>query len=256
MQKSNFYLLLLPLFLFLASCSDHFYSTASPNIFLPKEKNCHQITASYGTDGVALSGGTAVTNHFMMTLNARYNRRLKNYYINYPYYPEPIGYVADHSSGEAEMGMGYFNSLGQNKQLRFSVQGGINLGVASDVSRPGSFYTDLAGAYYNVFCQPSIGFVRKHFEFAFSGKLSLGHMTFVDLDPFDFYDNGFGSTLATLETATRISYGFEKWKLFLQFSGITGNANFERLSSLQSKGYETISPLNLSIGIKKTFGAQ
>ena len=109
MQKSNFYLLLLPLLLFLASCSDHFYSTSSPNIFLPKEKNCHQITASYGTDGVALSGGTAVTNHFMMTLNARYNRRVKSNYVNFPYYPfltEPIGYVADHSAGEAEMGLG------------------------------------------------------------------------------------------------------------------------------------------------------
>ena len=255
MQKSNFYLLLLPLLLFLASCSDHFYSTSSPNIFLPKEKNCHQITASYGTDGVALSGGTAVTNHFMMTVNGRYNQRVKSYYFKTPYYSDPIGYVADHSSAEAELGMGYFNSFGPGKQLRFSVQGGFNLGIASDVTRSSSYYTDLVGPYYNVFCQPSLGLVRKHFEFAVSGKLSLGQMTYIDLDPFNYYGEGIGRTLATLETVTRISYGFEKWKLFLQFSSITGNSNFDRLNLLQSVGSESILPINASIGIKKTFGA-
>jgi hypothetical protein len=257
MQKSNFYLLLLPLFLFLASCSDHFYSTASPNIFLPKEKNCHQITASYGTDGVALSGGTAITNHFMMTLNARYNRRVKSNYVIFPYYPfltEPIGYVADHSAGEAEMGLGYFNSFGTSKQGRYSIQGGVNLGVAEDIARDESYYYDIFGPYFNVFIQPSFGFVSKHFELGVTAKLSLGKMGTGTLEPY-IKDKGNGINLASFESATRISYGFEKWKMFLQLSTITGNSNFDQVRLLQSGDFAFAFPINASIGIKKTFGA-
>ena len=258
MQKSNFYLLLLPLLACLASCSDHFYSTASPNIFLPKEKNCHQITASYGTDGVALSGGTALTNHFMMTLNARYNRRVKSNYVNFPYYPfftEPIGYVADHSAGEAEMGLGYFNSFGTRKQGRYSIQGGVNLGVAEDIARDESYYYDIFGPYFNVFIQPSFGFVSKHIELGVSAKLSLGAMSNSSLAPYIYEGKKGHLNLASFESATRISYGFEKWKLFLQLSTITGNSNFDQVRLLQSGDFAFAFPINASIGIKKTFGA-
>jgi hypothetical protein len=164
------------------------------------------------------------------------------------------GYVADHSAGEAELGMGYFNSFGPNKQVRFSVQGGINLGVADDVTRSNSYYIDLFGPYYNVFCQPSLGLVRKHFELAVSGKLSLGQMASGGLDPSDY--NETAVNLMSFESATRISYGFEKWKLFFQFSTITGNPNFDRVRLLQSEGNDYALPFNASIGIKKTFGAQ
>ncbi len=251
MQKSNFYLLLLPLLLFLASCSNQFYSTASPNIFLPKEKNCHQITASYGTDGVALSGGTALTNHFMMTLNARYSRRAKYYYYDF----DPTGYLADNNTAEAELGMGYFSSFGINKQGRFSIQGGVNLGVTDDITPIISNYYDITGPYFNVFVQPSFGFVRKRFEFGVSSKLSLGAMSNSELEPYFYEGNKSTLSLVTFESALRISYGFEKWKLFLQYSSISGNPNYRALSSIQNLGYESLIDTNLSIGIKKTFGA-
>lgn len=157
---------------FLASCSPLYYAPNAPNVPLFKEKNEIIAAASFSSgdeiNSVQVQTAYAVDSMLAIQLNGLFSIRDGNFYGTY-----------------AEGTFGYFNNISNNWIL--STYFGLGAGnVFREYQTPYCSTTTRAeqgfkANFFKIFLQPSIGYKRRYFEFAFTYKLSILNFTSVSL---------------------------------------------------------------------------
>ncbi|RAJ10844.1 hypothetical protein LX64_00451 [Chitinophaga skermanii] len=179
----------------LAACSSptHVFVANTPNVPLLKEKN--EFKGSVSTRNAAAA--YAITDHIAVSANAQYlwgfrSGDRKDYYDDV--------YLKDYDSrGHGfEGAIGYFTAFGHKKLMVFDVYAGVGTGYGKTYEK--TFYESpqdntvkkdylLETKYSKVFIQPSIGFVHRAVEIAFSPRFQVVNFYGAKAGRAAFYEN-------------------------------------------------------------------
>ena len=157
MNTHKLHLYLGSVLLLLSSCAS-LYVPNTVNSPLLTEKKETAINLSYGMNGFDLQGAYAMTNHIGLMVNTSASPLLN-----------PNG-KSFHGHLFAEAGLGCMFQFGESGVFDFYTGGGYgNIKSKSNVVLDGKSNIDEAeGNGYRYFIQPSIGFKKSNFQFAFS----------------------------------------------------------------------------------------
>lgn len=173
----------------LQACVPMYYAPNAHNVPLLKEKHELRInaglTAVEDASGPEIQAAYAITDHLGLMIQGAY---LKG--GNYDTSWEGEGKIA-------EIGMGYFKSLGNN--MVAEVYGGAGFATITNQR-----YEAFDLRFAKPFIQPTFGFNSKYFEFAFSPKIALVHYKepLILAEEYVIDANGIGNYITTKQQQT------------------------------------------------------
>lgn len=162
-----------------------------------------------------------------------------------------------------ELGLGYFQNLGEAKKGLFQFYGGVGAGHASNkiINYANAPYVNAN--YANAFIQPGIAFTDKYFDFSFDVRANFVQMFNVNgylYTQFEWWNTDFVLSKDTafnfmnIEPAITFRVGDNRLKGFFQLGAIIPVYNAENYFAVNSASYLLLPLIKTSIGVNYTIG--
>lgn len=219
----------------LTSCSPTIYNANSLNVPLLSRKGNTKLslgTAFRGGDDFTLyntnlQAAYAVSDHLGVMANGMYHDFKRTYT---PFF-SGTSRTDRHKEGFVEAGMGYYSSIGDSSRWRWDCYGGFGVGRTRETDPDNTNTLILTSPYQRIFVQPSIGFVSKYFEVAFSARASylfVGEINWAGDDTDGKIVKG-----ALFEPCVTLRAGGRSVKPFFQYSWLLFNDQLDPVIGLE-----------------------
>lgn len=224
---------------------------------LLKEKGELNASASLGLSGCGLynlQGAYALSNHAGIMLNGMYHNRIRK---------------SDDTSVErlnmifGEIGTGYFNTFGKEKNGLVQCYSGGGYGYTSDrIDAADQTYPEVNTQYFNVFIQPGVAFINKNLEVAFDVRANYVRLFNIHAylyDQFEFwntdfqYFSGISLDFMNLEPNITIKLGNEKFKTILNTALTIPTIHPKSYFDINTSSMLIFPLIKFSVGINYTF---
>jgi hypothetical protein len=221
---------------------------------LLKEKGEANASASVGLSGNGLfnvQAAYAVSNHAAILIDGMYHNRQKG---------DDKSSVEKLTIFSGEVGAGYFNTMGTNRNTLFQCYAGGGYGTSTDkIENSDQTYPEVSARYFNVFVQPGVALITKdNLELAFDVRANYVHMYDINAflyDQFDWWNTDFqyyaDTTLnfVNMEPTVTIRIGGKNLKGTFQLGTILPAINSEAYYDVNTVSRLGISLVKIYLGL-------
>jgi hypothetical protein len=256
-MKSIVQILLFGIFFICTACVT-LYKPNAINSPLLHEKGELNTTASVGLSGIGLfnaQAAYALTNHTAVMVDGMYHNRRTG---------SSDSSVEKLNMFFGEAGIGYFNTIGNDKKGLFQCYGGVGYGNSNDkIGSSRALYPEVSAKYYNIFIQPGLSLKYNSLEIAFDLRANYVHLFNIHAylyDQFAWWNTDFhfysdtSLYFVNLEPAITMKLGESKLKGIFQLGMTLPVIHSHSYFQVNTSSMLAIPLIKISVGLTYTLG--